>query len=46
MTLTIRDPDRRRRKPLAVHEGLDTPTARELRAIRGTREQSAYVLPT
>jgi hypothetical protein len=32
MTLTIRDPDRRRRRPLAVHLGLDAATARELAA--------------
>jgi hypothetical protein len=32
MILTIRDPDRRRRKPLAVHAGVDAATARELAA--------------
>lgn len=33
MTLTVTDPDRRRRKPLAVHASLDASTAHELVAI-------------
>jgi hypothetical protein len=30
MTVTVRDSDRRRRKPLAVHTGVDGQTAHEL----------------
>lgn len=33
VTVTIHDPGRRRRKPLAVHTGLDCATASELAAV-------------
>lgn len=33
MTVTVRDSDRRRKKALAIHAGLDAATARELAAV-------------
>jgi hypothetical protein len=33
MTVTVYDADRRRRRPLAVHAGLDASTVRELAAV-------------